>query len=99
MPKKTLLGKVRTFNLIAHLCHAALGPDHHPAVRYSAGAGIMCIGVAIAKFGGQIHVFHIHFFADLVGYGVHGLGLVPFIEKVIEWMDGTELHWPELEDE
>jgi len=41
----------------------------------------MFTGVAISKLGRGMVV---HFIGDVVGYGLHGIGLVPFVDRVVE---------------
>jgi hypothetical protein len=66
------------------ICHHMVGEDHTPIHRMSVGAVIMVIGVSIAKVdaSGMYHVFHYAF--DVVGYVLHGLGTVPFINSLIQ---------------
>ena len=88
-------------NVASLLCHYAFGHGHHWCLKYLAGIAIMIVGVLIAKLGGTIHAFHFHYFADVVGYGVHGLGAVPFIEWVVHFFAqerGREMEWPQLLD-
>jgi hypothetical protein len=87
---------LRKVNLIHHLCHAAFGPNHHPAIKYSAGGVIMILGVTVAKFAGEVHFLLAHYALDIIGYGIHGLGAVPFIERVIELMREVEDELPPL---
>lgn len=50
-----------------------------------AGAGIMAVGVTLAQVVSElVHFPGAHFIFDMVGYGVHGLGLVPFIEHALD---------------
>lgn len=46
----------------------------------------MVVGVAVAKLAGDVHFLLAHYALDIIGYGIHGLGAVPFIERVIELM-------------
>ena len=62
-----------------HLC----GKDHKLYHRGIIGIGIMLIGVSIAKATGHSDVHFITLVGDTVGYGLHGIGLIPFIEALI----------------
>lgn len=60
------------------------GKDHSPAHHMIAGGGIMVIGVMVAKSAIFLpDLFVIHIGVDLVGYLIHGIGAVPFIEHLI----------------
>lgn len=60
------------------------GSDHTPAHHMVAGGGIMVIGVLIAKSAYLLpDLLVIHVGVDLVGYLIHGIGAVPFIEHLI----------------
>lgn len=97
-----LLNQIKKLNLIAHLCKMCLGEEHPPIIRYCAGGVIMLAGVLVAKEGGQIHAYHFHYIADVLGYGIHGIGAVPFVEWLIEFereeRKNGGLWWPEIHD-
>lgn len=42
----------------------------------------MFIGVGIVKASAMVDLWIIHFVADVVGYGIHGLGLIVFANLV-----------------
>lgn len=72
-------------NLPREVCHHLIGKDHTPRHRMIAGAGIMAVGVTLAQVVSElVHFPGAHFIFDMVGYGVHGLGLVPFIEHALD---------------
>jgi hypothetical protein len=39
--------------------------------------------VFIAKVGGDVHVYGLHYVLDLAGYLVHGIGAVPFVDYLV----------------
>ena len=93
---------IRILNLPRVLCQRLLGEEHPLSYRFAAGFSVMAVGVAIAKVGGGIHAYGLHYAADLIGYAVHGLGAVPMIEWLIREEEHVELvveslSWPELE--
>lgn len=72
---------VTILNLPRHLCRAALGKDHTVAHRMAAGTVIMVGGVVLSKT--TVPGLDLHLFFDLVGYLIHGIGAVPFVEYLI----------------
>lgn len=65
------------------VCTHMLGKEHSTAHHMIVGAVVMCAGVLIAKTTGHHPNEIIAFFGDAVGYGVHGLGLTPFVEAIL----------------
>ena len=59
--------------------------EHH---KMMFGAFVMLCGVGIVKvsliFQGEI----IHFFGDVVGYLTHGIGAIPYAEKLTKSTEG-----------
>lgn len=74
---------MRIPNVPRWLCNVLIGKHHTPTHRGVAGVTLMAIGVTIAK-----HAPHSPFvFAlvlDGIGYFLHGLGAVPFVESWTE---------------
>lgn len=75
---------IHAVNLPKHLCKWLLGKDHKVTHRLLVGTAVMVVGVLITKCSSLYdnHVFHL--VVDVVGYGIHGLGLTPYIEALIE---------------
>lgn len=71
-------------NLPKALCQACLGHNHSHGHRMLAGLVVMAVGVAIAKAGAEYNAFAVHYVTDAVGFAVHGLGAVPFLEWLLE---------------
>ena len=44
----------------------------------------MLIGVTVAKGSASIHIEAFHYIGDLLGYLIHGIGAVPFVDKIIK---------------
>lgn len=78
-----LLHAVRWANVPKRLANAMIGHDHSPLWRMGFGVVIMAGGVAIAKSAHDMATFW-QYTLDLVGYGIHGLGLTPVIETLLE---------------
>ena len=74
-----LLRKVNVHRILwTHL----LGKNHSHVHRMSTGGILMVVGVLIAAIHAESIVMHI--VIDGGGYLLHGLGAVPFIEKISE---------------
>ena len=48
-----------------------------------AGACVMVCGVAIAKSAEGVHAPGAGFALDTVGYMIHGIGVAPFLDKLV----------------
>jgi hypothetical protein len=75
---------IKFINLPRAICDHAIGGHHSVPHRLVAGSIIMCVGVGTAKAAVLFHFFPIHFGLDLVGYLIHGMGAVPFIELLVQ---------------
>ncbi len=62
------------------VCDHLTNPSHSKTHRRTVGVMIIMIGVVVSKMGGDMYVLHLC--CDALGYGIHGLGLVPFIGSV-----------------
>lgn len=61
---------------------------HSTRHRMAVGAIVMVFGVVVSKSGfGFAHAVA-HYAADIIGYAIHGLGAVPFIERLGEMVRG-----------
>lgn len=75
---------VRKVNVITPVAKTLFGPKHKFQHRACIGVIVMAFGVTIAKTAGHMEPLALAVIGDMIGYGVHGLGLVPFLEKLIE---------------
>lgn len=73
-------------NLPRELAYHLFGDDHTPSHRMGIGALVMCSGVALvyASTGWTVFGWNIHFACDVVGYAIHGLGALPWLEQFAE---------------
>ena len=71
-------------NLPRIICQHMLGKDHKAHHRMAAGASIMVTGIMIAQCGHLVEVVIFKATLDLIGYSFHGLGIVPFLEWLLE---------------
>jgi hypothetical protein len=92
---------IKRLNLIRmacdHIASDSFTPKHHMAI----GAVVMVVGVAVSKGAGAIHYIAIEFMGDIVGYLIHGIGCVPFIESFVAAAqskpnDVSMTNWPKL---
>lgn len=77
------------------MCNHLFGETHTKKHRIWTGIGITISGVCIAK----IHMdnFIAYLFIDLVGYGLHGLGLLPVFEHFVGLANEKQLEAVEAE--
>ena len=86
--KKLIRVKLAPLNVVHKACDVLIGRDHTMAHRIMGGGALMAVGVAISK----IHIDSLpgfHYFADGVGYMIHGLGAVPLIDLLLAEEAGT----------
>jgi hypothetical protein len=76
---KLLLAKL---NLSRWIVHHLIGKNHSNSHRQIIGALIMILGVGLTKVFGEFSSEAIRFIGDVVGYGFHGIGLIPFISTI-----------------
>lgn len=71
-------------NLPRVVCQHLLDDRHSTHHHMVCGTGVMAVGVLVAKSAYLLPDFTIiHVTVDMVGYFIHGLGAVPFIEHII----------------
>lgn len=69
-------------NIVRPLCRNLVGQNH--GFHHRAGVGIMICGVVIAKTVGHNEQEVVALLGDTLGYGLHGIGLIPFVEHLLE---------------
>ena len=69
--------------IISHCKKSLCGKDTPFTHKAITGIFIMLIGVAIAKYVGHSESIVIAIIGDTGGYGLHGIGLIPFVERFI----------------
>lgn len=74
-------GLIKKVNVTRVVCNHLVGEGHTEGHRMITGAIIIIVGVGISKVPTSIHA--IHWVADAVGFGIHALGCVPFIERFL----------------
>ncbi len=75
---------IRVANLPRRICIQLLGHHHDKRHRMVAGFLVMMAGVGVAKGAVFVSYEVVKYMMDLLGYGIHGLGLTPFIEALLE---------------
>jgi len=69
-------------NLPKHTANHLIGNQHTQGHRMFIGAIVIIIGVVISKGSAHIGLSVMHYFGDAVGYLVHGIGTIPYIEAL-----------------
>lgn len=81
---KTLQLSLNQVNFVHKACDVLAGKNHHPLLRFSFGLCVMLTGVYIAKTLGHYPQETVAFAGDTVGYDIHGIGLIPFVEAIFK---------------
>ena len=84
-----VLKVLRRVNVVRTACDHMMGPNHSTVHRILAGGVVMLVGVVLAKYAGHHEVVVVQYVGDLVGYGIHGLGLTPIAEVLLEDVEAT----------
>ncbi len=81
--KPKILRAIRVANLPREICNHLHG-EHHPlSHRMWVGLVVMMSGVSVAHMaGGLPHLLAL--VVDMLGYGIHALGAVPYLEWLLE---------------
>lgn len=91
---KTVIVRLKFFlhniNLSRVVCTHLFSKQHTETHRMCVGVVFIAVGVAISKIETTIHA--VHFLLDGIGYGIHGIGVTPFIDKLASAVkdNGTE---------
>lgn len=75
-------------NIPRIICVNLVGEKHNNWHRMSAGVIVMSIGVLISKVSEGY--FIIHFFGEMFGYLIHGIGSIPFVEAISARLPTTD---------
>lgn len=59
-----------------------LGEEHTPIHRKIAGVCVIIFGVGFVKVMYISTLEVVHFAGDAIGYLIHGIGCLPFVEKI-----------------
>lgn len=85
------MSKVAIAQMICHnanvpriLCDHMLGEHHTSKHRMLTGSVVMFAGVMIAKATSHAAYEAIEVGGDLLGYLIHGIGAVPFVDHLIQ---------------
>jgi hypothetical protein len=78
-----LRSHLRKLNPTHAICNSLVGHHHTFRHRAAVGIAIMIAGVLIAKYFGHSDVQAVAVCGDCVGYGLHGIGLIPFAEGLV----------------
>lgn len=78
-----ILTVAKCANVARPICDHLLNHDHTHAHRMVVGVMVMSVGVCIAKAAGHHEIELVAYLGDGIGYGIHGLGLTPFVEYLL----------------
>lgn len=83
---QTVINRV---NVVRMLLDNVLGENHSHRHRMGFGFILMTIGVMIAKSFAGVEYEIVHMVCDCVGYFIHGLGCVPFVDYACHRFNGN----------
>lgn len=69
-------------NVPYHLANHLIGEHHTQGHRRAFGVIVMFFGVYIAHLSAHLPNIFFSLFGDLVGYSIHGTGLIPILHDV-----------------
>lgn len=66
------------------ICNNLIGKEHNLTHRVIVGTIIMTVGVYITKLAAMTHNIFIDILGDTIGFLLHGIGAIPFVEVFIK---------------
>ncbi len=69
-------------NVSKHIADHLVGQHHTITHRRLVGIVVMISGVGLYKLACTTDITLIHFGGEVIGYAIHGMGLIPFAEKL-----------------
>lgn len=78
---------IKKVNIPKKVCHVLVGEEHKFIHRAVVGICIMVIGAGVAHAGGHSGSVFLAISGDTVGFGMHGIGLIPFVEALLAMGD------------
>jgi hypothetical protein len=79
---KKFMRLLSKLNLSKWIASHLIGKNHSIIHRQITGIAIMIFGVGLAKLFGELSIDYVRFFGDILGYGLHGIGLIPFVHTI-----------------
>lgn len=73
---------LNNLNLSKLICTHLIGVEHKIIHRRFTGAIIMIVGISLVHLGQIFHSEVFSFFCEVFGAGVHGVGLIPFVDNL-----------------
>lgn len=81
-PEAPIKNRFGFLNVPHFVCTHLLGEHHSETHRMVVGVMVMVMGVVISKSMGHSPNLFLHYGADTLGYAIHGIGAIPFVERV-----------------
>ena len=82
MEKHPFVKTLQFLDLSKIITYHIIGKNHTITHRKCTGVVLAIVGVCIAHGFASADIFIIKLFGDVVGYALHGIGIIPFIEQL-----------------
>ncbi len=83
---------IRKVDISRYMANHIVGNNHTQIHRRISGFIVMVFGVVLTQLGGATSYLIIHISADIIGWGFHAVGLIPFIKNMESDFDKTTDH-------
>lgn len=85
--KSKTIRTIDKVNFVKKIFTQVFGQNHSTTHRIIAGLFLIVGGVIISKTIGHHDIFAVQIFGDGLGYGLHGIGLVPIIDALVATLE------------
>lgn len=90
----TCKSAITRVDVVRKLCTHFIGEEHTTFHRKCVGTIIMIVGVGIAKGGSVLPYEIIHFTTETIGFLIHSIGGIPFVDSFISYVSKSSENQP-----
>lgn len=81
--------KIKIKDPSKYICENLIGENHTKTHHMIAGGMIAIFGVGIVKVSMWVPFEPVHFAGELIGYVIHGIGSIPFVDHIVKEMNAV----------